>query len=459
MGIDYIGLMRFLPGVQKPDKRLNFKQKLKWTGLILVLFFVMSQIIVWGVDVNAVQHFMFLETVLGSSMGSLVTLGIGPIVTASIILQLLVGSGILNWDTHTKEGKMRFMGTQKILAIFFCFFEAIAFVVFGAIPAAGGQFVMLALILQLAAGGILVMLMDEVVSKWGIGSGVSLFIAAGVSKTIIIRTLSFIGEGSPVGAIPSAIISAMAGRPEASLISLIPLFFTIIVFIIVGYAQLMKVEIPLTMGRVRGFGYRHPLKFIYASNIPVILTSALLANMEIFSRMLHSRGFSLLGTFDAEGQIIGGLIYYLSPPRSNTISNIVVSTISGVSIPPAAFTWITYTLFMVIGSIIFSVFWISTTGMDSKSVAKQLHGMGLGIPGFRRDIRIIEKILDRYILALSIMGGIFVGLLASFADFAGAFGSGTGILLTVMIIFNFYEQITQQHMEDMNPSVRKFLGK
>ena len=250
----------------------------------------------------------------------------------------------------------------------------------------------------------------------------------------------------------------MAGRPDGALISLIPLVFTIVVFLFVGYAQLMKVEIPLTLGRVRGFGYRHPLKFIYASNIPVILTSALLANMEIFSRMLSDKGFGIFGTFSPEGQVTGGLLYFLSPPRANTLSNLVVSTISGVSIPPAAFTWITYALFMIGGSILFSVFWVTTAGMDSKTVAKQLHGMGLGIPGFRRDIRIIEKILDKYILALSVMGGAFVGILASFADFTGAFGSGTGILLTVMIIFNLYEQITKQHLEDMNPAVRKFLG-
>lgn len=458
MQFDYLGLMKLLPGVQKPDKRLNFKQKLKWTGMILLLFFTMGQIIIWGVDLSAVQHFLFLETVLGSTMGSLVTLGIGPIVTASIILQLLTGSGILKWDTSTHEGKMRFMGTQKILALFFCFFEAIAFVMFGAIPPAGGPVIALALILQLAAGGVLIMLMDEVVSKWGIGSGVSLFIAAGVSKTIIIRSLSFIGEGGPAGAIPSAIMSIMAGRPDGALISIIPVIFTIVVFLFVAYAQSMRVEIPLTMGRIRGFGYRHPLKFIYASNIPVILTSALLANMEIFARMLSNKGFSIFGIFNAEGQVTGGFLYFISPPRSNTLSNLAVSTISGVSIPPAALTWITYSLFMIVGSIIFSVFWVSTAGMDSKSVAKQLHNMGLGIPGFRRDIRIIETILDRYILALAVMGGATVGILASFADFTGAFGSGTGILLTVMIIFNLYEQISQQHLEDMNPAVRKFLG-
>ena len=456
--MNYIDLIKLLPGVQKPEKRMNFKQKLKWTGLILIMFFIMSQIIVWGVDVNAVQHFLFLETVLGSKMGSLITLGIGPIVTASIILQLLVGSGIVSWNMGTEEGKMKFMGTQKLLAVFFCFFEAVAFVMFGAIPAAGGLLMSLILILQLAGGGILIMLMDEVVSKWGIGSGVSLFIAAGVSKTILIRALNFLGEGGPSGAIPSAIVNLMAGRPDVALITLIPLVFTIVVFLFVAYAQSMRVEIPLTMERIRGFGYRHPLKFFYASNIPVILASALLANMEIFARMLYNHGFSLFGTFNADGQVTGGLMYFLSPPRSNTLSNLVVSALSGVSIPPAAFSWITYTLFMVIGSVIFSVFWINTAGMDSKSVAKQLHNMGMAIPGFRRDIRIMERILDKYIPALAVMGGALVGLLASFADFTGTFGTGTGILLTVMIIFNLYEQITQQHLEDVNPAVRKFLG-
>ncbi|HDI02791.1 MAG TPA: preprotein translocase subunit SecY, partial [Candidatus Aenigmarchaeota archaeon] len=84
--------------------------------------------------------------------------------------------------------------------------------------------------------------------------------------------------------------------------------------------------------------------------------------------------------------------------------------------------------------------------------------IGLGIPGFRRDVRIMEKILDKYIPSVTVMGGALVGLLAAFADFTGTFGTGTGILLTVMIIFNLYEQITKQHLEDMNPAIRKFLG-
>ena len=454
----YLDILKNIPGVKQPEKKLNFKEKIKWTLLILILFFIMSQVIVWGADPQAVQHFLFLETVLGSRMGSLVTLGIGPIVTASIILQLLIGSDILKWDMNTKEGKMRFMGTQKILAIFFCFFEAIAFVSFGAIPSAGGLATSIFLIAQLAMGGFLIILMDEVVSRWGIGSGVSLFIAAGVSKTIVIRALNFLGEGGPSGLIPSSIINFANGNPMAAFVSIIPVLFTVVVFLIVAYAQSMKVEIPLAFGRIRGFGYRHPLKFIYASNIPVILTSALLANAEMMARMLSNKGINILGTYNADGNLIGGLMYYISPHRAQSLSSIFVSIVSGAPIPSETITWITYSLFMIVGSIIFSIFWINTSGMDPKSVAKQLHHTGLSIPGFRRDIRIIERVLSRYIPALAVMGGAFVGFLAAFADFTGALGTGTGILLTVMIIFNLYEQISKEHLENMHPAIRKFFG-
>ncbi|MEM7826730.1 MAG: preprotein translocase subunit SecY, partial [Candidatus Aenigmatarchaeota archaeon] len=115
-----------------------------------------------------------------------------------------------------------------------------------------------------------------------------------------------------------------------------------------------------------------------------------------------------------------------------------------------------YGLFMCIGSMLFSVLWVQTSGMDARSVAEQIQGIGMQIPGFRRDPRIIEQVLARYITPLAIMGGLFVGLLAAFADFTGALGSGTGILLTVMIIYNFYEQISMRYMEDMHPALRGF---
>ncbi|MCD6381385.1 MAG: hypothetical protein J7L43_00190 [Candidatus Aenigmarchaeota archaeon] len=115
-----------------------------------------------------------------------------------------------------------------------------------------------------------------------------------------------------------------------------------------------------------------------------------------------------------------------------------------------------YLLFMGIGAMLFSILWVYTSGMDPRSVAEQIKSIGFQIPGFRRDPRIIEQVLDRYIPPLAVMGGLFVGLLAAFADFTGALGTGTGILLTVMIIYNFYEEISRRYVEEMNPAIRKF---
>jgi preprotein translocase subunit SecY len=113
--------------------------------------------------------------------------------------------------------------------------------------------------------------------------------------------------------------------------------------------------------------------------------------------------------------------------------------------------------FMMGGAVLFSWFWMQTAGMDAKSQAKQIKSSGLQIPGFRKDQRVLEKLLKRYIIPLTIMGGLSVGFLAGVADVSGALVQGTGILLAVMIIYRLYEEIAQQHMMDMNPMMRKFM--
>jgi len=95
--------------------------------------------------------------------------------------------------------------------------------------------------------------------------------------------------------------------------------------------------------------------------------------------------------------------------------------------------------------------------MDAESQAKQMMSSGLQIPGFRRDQRVLERLLERYIWPLTVMGGLAVGFLAGVADLSGALSRGTGILLAVMIVYKLYEEIAQQHMMDMNPMLRKFM--
>jgi preprotein translocase subunit SecY len=111
----------------------------------------------------------------------------------------------------------------------------------------------------------------------------------------------------------------------------------------------------------------------------------------------------------------------------------------------------------MIGSMVFSIFWVQTANMDAASQAKQIMASGLQIPGFRRDQRVLERILSRYIWPLTVVGGLSIGLLAALADLTGALSQGTGILLAVMIVYKLYEEIAKQHMMDMHPALRKMM--
>jgi len=455
-------LIANLPEVAGPlQKRLSFKEKLKWTTIMLVLFFVLSLVPLFGLGQNQLQQFEFLSIILGASFGSIMSLGIGPLVTASIVLQLLNGSGIIKFDLKTADGKKSFQGWQKLLGLFFIIFEACIYVFMGglapSVELVGTSLffnIQLILIFQLFLGGLMVLFMDEVVQKWGFGSGISLFIAAGVSQEIFIRAFSPLpsptNPGIATGAIPALFQSLAAGDPQTAFLMLAAVISTILVFLICVYAQAMKVEIPLSFGRVRGHGIRWPLAFMYTSNIPVILVAALLANIQLWAQLLQNWGWPILGTFVGNTPTTG-LVAWISFP--DIVRKVITGSLVWFDFVQAG----VYLAIMVIGSVIFSWFWVQTSGMDANSQAKQMMSSGLQIPGFRKDERILERILSRYITPLTVMGGMAVGALAALADLTGALSRGTGILLAVMIVYKLYEEIAKQHMMDMNPMLRRFM--
>ena len=119
---------------------------------------------------------------------------------------------------------------------------------------------------------------------------------------------------------------------------------------------------------------------------------------------------------------------------------------------------ITYTLVLVILCVIFGKFWIEMTGQSPKNVSEQLQSVGWQIPGFRRDPRIIESVLNKYIPSITVLGSIFVALLAAVATLTGAIGSGMGVLLTVGIMYMLYQQIERDHMLEGMPAIDNFLS-
>ena len=456
-------ILLYLPEIKKPvEKKVSFNTKLKWTLIILGAFFILYNVPLHGLSVNSLERFKYFATILGTNFGSVISLGIGPIVMSSIILQLLVGSGILRIDTKTEEGKKYFQGLQKLGVLFFILFESIIYVAMQGLQAAPGFAGIL--IFQLILGGLAIMFMDEVVSKWGFGSGVSLFIVAGVALELFTGLFQFIGTAGENcllnfsttacgGKTLVLIQSIMNGDTNGALLAVAIILATALIFLGIVWAQSLKVEIPLSYDRLRGYTVKWPLQFFYASNIPVILVSALVANLYLFAGLLETwrGGPTFLGTF-SQGVPVAGLAFWLG--SSDLVTASITRSLQSISLLQG----LSHILFYMIFSMIFSIFWVKTAGMDASSQAKNIMSSGLQIPGFRKDERILESILARYVMPLTVMGGLAIGLLASVADLFGVITSGVSILLAITITYQLYQNIAHQHAVDMHPALRKFVG-
>ncbi|MBI2041386.1 MAG: preprotein translocase subunit SecY, partial [DPANN group archaeon] len=172
---------------------------------------------------------------------------------------------------------------------------------------------------------------------------------------------------------------------------------------------------------------------------------------QLWARLLENAGRPILGTFSGNVPATG-LVFWMNPP------NILSALITGSATSTMFLQALTYTCLMIFGAVLFSVMWVKTSNMDAAAQAKQILASGLQIPGFRRDPRVLESILSRYIPGLTVMGGALVGLLAAFADLGDALSRGTGILLTVMIVYKLYEDIAKQHAFEMHPALKKVIA-
>jgi preprotein translocase subunit SecY len=269
--------------------------------------------------------------------------------------------------------------------------------------------------------------------------------------------------GRQSGALIAFVQTILEGQPLGSVFfrpgnnpTMLGFITTIVVFLIVIYAEGVRVELPISYARYRGFRGRYPIKLLYVSNLPVIFASALFANIYFISQLLWSQPWgrnnfwvSLLGQYaTVEDQVVpvGGLVYYVISPQNLTdVMNDPLRALGFVSI-------------MVAFCIVFSLTWLEVGGLGPKMVAKQLIDSGMQIPGFRRSSKPIELLLNRYIPTVAVLGGVLVGLIASVANFFGVFGTGMGILLAVGILYQYYQLLMQERVAEMHPALSRFLG-
>ena len=448
-------VMFLIPRISKTEKKIKKEEKFVWTAITLFIFLICSQIPLYGIyKSEGADPLHWMRVILASNKGTLMELGISPIVTSSMIMQVLAGTKIIEVDQTLKSDRELFEAATKLFGILITFGEAIAYVfsgMYGDVNLIGFTNCML-LIFQLVFAGILVMLLDELLSKgYGLGSGISLFIATNISENIIWKSFSPFTvtsdrgveyEGAVIATIHFLITKKNKVEAihrafyRANIPNLSNLVATIIVFIVVIYFQGFRKEIKIANKRIKGFYVTHPIKLFYCSNTPIILESALVSNLYFISQLLYKRYknfflIKLLGQWqDVEGGQsipIGGLAYYISPPRD--LMDFIRDPLHSIF----------YVVFILVSCGLFAKTWVELSGKSSRDVARSLRDNGFYLEGIRETEENIYEQLNRTIPCAATLGGMALGALTIFADFMGAIGSGTGILLAVTIIYEYFE--------------------
>jgi len=448
----------WVPEVQQAEKEIQFKDKFLWTAVALFIFLVCSQVPLYGIRSGTENDpWYWSRVVMASNRGTLMELGISPIVTSGLVMQLLQGSRIIDVDMNNKEEKALFNTAQKFFGILITIGQGTAYVLsgmYGDVSKLGINAVLI--VIQLFIAGILVILLDELLQKgYGLGSAISLFIATNICETIIWKAFSPMTSGGPGGTQYEGAVIAMfhllvtrqdkaRALKEAfyrgGLPNMTNLLATILVFCTVIYFQGFRVDIPIASKRTKGAMGSYPIKLFYTSNIPIILQAALVSNLFFFSQLLYkyfpNPVVGLLGTWQEhpyyQGQTIpvAGIAYYISPPTS--FREIGADPLHALI----------YVVFVLGSCALFSKTWIDVSGSSPKDVAKQLKDQHMMIKGHRDESTITY--LNRYIPTAAAFGGLCIGALSITADFMGAIGSGTGILLAVTTIYSTFETFAKE---------------
>jgi len=436
-GFRFLSLVRpfmsVLPEVAQAERRIPFREKVLWTAITLFIFLVCCQIPLYGIQVTkSSDPFYWMRVILASNRGTLMELGISPIITSGMVMQLMAGSKIIEVDQGLKEDRILFQGAQKLFGIIITVGQAVAYVasgMYGPVAELGYGNASL-IILQLFGAGVIVLLLDELLQKgYGLGSGISLFIATNICENIVWKAFSpttiNTGRGTEFEGAFIALFHLLFTRGDKlramkeaffrpNLPNLTNLLATVMVFMVVIYLQGFRVDLPIKYAKARGQQGSYPIKLFYTSNMPIILQSALVSNVYFFSQMLYKRYptnflVNLFGSWSEvqNGQSVptAGCAYYISPPTS-------LAEVLGDPIHACI-----YIMFVMGSCALFSRTWITVSGSAPEDVAKQLQDQQMIMKGWREDKMI--DVLRMYIPT--------------------AIGSGTGILLAVTIIYQYFE--------------------
>jgi len=478
--MDIESIAKYFPSVEKFKVGLSFREKLKWVLILLVTYFFLYEIPLIGTNPYSSPQFALTtlySTLTGSKIGSLATLGIAPIITASIIVHVLVASKVINWDIKELEGRRKAKALEKVLAYAFIFIEGLVFVyaVSGLLSIVPGYEAIV--YLQIVLGGILTYLIADAINKVGFGSGISLIIFAGIAYSFIVNLFSpftvtlegkfdfwfKVEDSYPVGKVLAMFVALERNDYKVFLSSFIQIVSTFLLLLFVAYLLRSNIEIPVIYTQFRGMGRPIELSLLYTSTLALIFGTALLANLQLMfltsaTEIKGNLRCGIFGCFDQNNNAVSGIAYYLSPPKALLLEIFGIRALpEGVTIEKEIIKTFIYSVIFSLILVLFAWIWVYTAGMDPKSIAETLSAYGFGISGYRSDERVLEDVLNRYIPYLTIFSGIISAVIAVLADISGSLLFSTSLIIFVSVAYSYYTLIKREKSEDLPKIIRNAL--
>jgi len=308
----------------------------------------------------------------------------------------------------------------------------------------------------------MVIMLDELLQKgYGLGSGVSLFIAVNICSSFLLSGFSpehinISNEGKEFeyeGAIfalfhnlfskQNKLAGALSALGRLNGPNVYRLTVSIGLVLAAVWVQQYRVEIKLSSRKMRGFRQPYPIKLIYASNICLVVYTIIVANVYIISQITASYFpgnflFGLIGKWGSDNNFnkapSGGLAYYLTPQFG--ITNTLLDPIGTVF----------YSSFLIFVCVQISKLWIDISGNNAKDIAKQFGDQELSIEGMREES--MSKLLNNYIPTAAGLGGAILALMCIGGDIVGVCGSGVGVMLAVTICYQYFEEFAREQQRD-----------
>jgi len=442
------------PKILQPLKSPSLSEKLIWTALATIIYLVASQVPLFGIISNSSKDpLAWMRIMMASNRGTLMDLGISPVVSSSMVMQMITALGLIRPDMSIKEDKILVDTLQKLIAIVITMGQSFLQIYtgyYGSVKDISLSYSII-LFIQLFVAGIIIILLDEILQMgYGLGNGVNLFIVANVCERIIWnafsprayatgRGLEF--EGCLVAAFHILLIrkNKLGALYELmfreNLPNMFSLLATIFMFCFVVYIQSLRVEIPIISRKHKGIASFYPINLLYTSTMPIIIQGYVISHLSTISKFLFNKWpknliVRLLGVWEptlTRGDIpISGICYYIFPPSSfkDALSRPVFFGI--------------YLSLMIISAAWLSMTWLETHDDNAENVFEKIKNQEMQLKGIK-DSSAVER-LNQFIPTAACLGGILTSLVIVFSDIASTMGSGNNIFLAASII-NQYMKI------------------